>query len=146
MLSVAGWGWWAGQTCHLCLRSLNSVCCTNLYLLWLRGCPQKHENLGVFRDSAAPCWHVFQAVSLLCLLVYLVNLFSFLFSIFHPWMPVVSGNCLSITVYLPCLPLTDPGIFPGAAESMSRVRPSPDLTLVCHFPCTWTSLPVSSAG
>ena len=129
MLSVAGWGWWAGQTCHRCLRSLNSVCCTNLHLLRLRVCPQKHENLGVFRDSAAPCWHVFQAVSLLCLLVYLVNLFSFLFSIFHPLdASGFPGNCLSITLYLPCLPLTDQEFFLGQQKQcQGQAIPRPHL-------------------
>ena len=147
MLSVPGWGWWAGQTWHLCLRSLNIVCCTDLHLLRLRVCAQKHESLGVFRDSAAPCWHVFQAISFLCLLVYLLNLFSFLFSIFHPLdASGFPGDCLSITLYLPCLPLTDPGTFPGAAGATSGTGHPQTSPWCVIFPVPLTSLHISSAG
>ena len=90
------------------------------YTYYGPGSVHRDTRTGVFRDSAAPCWHVFQAVSLLCLLMYLLNLFSSLFSIFHPLdASGFPGNHLSITLYLPCLPLTAPGIFPGAAGTMS---------------------------
>lgn len=101
------------------LEVLEQRCCTNPYLLWLRAVRRNTRTLGCSGTVQPLAGMSFRLYLLLCLLVYLVNLFSFLFSIFHPLMPVVSGNCLSITVYLPCLPLTDPGIFPGAAEAMS---------------------------
>lgn len=151
---MPGWGGRADQTCHLCLRSSNSVCCTNLHLQ-LEVYPQKHENLEVLMESACQgqCRPLLAISSRLCpalpprvstqpALISLLHLPSLGCQWFSPEPALASPSICP--VHLPVPPLTQD--FSWGRRSSPRLRPSPGLALVFHFPVPLASLHISSAG
>lgn len=98
---MPGWGGRADQTCHLCSRSSNSVCCTNLHLQ-LEVYPQKHENLEVLMESVCQgqCRPLLAISSRLCPCSASEGVYSagshFSSPSSIPWMPVVfPGACVA---------------------------------------------------